>query len=34
VNFVGTPTPGTCPAQSVVGGSLTPTGRKTVCCLP
>jgi hypothetical protein len=35
VIFTGTPTqPTSCPASSTVSGSLTPTGPKTVCCLP
>jgi hypothetical protein len=33
--FSGTPTqPTSCPASSTLSGSLTPTGPKTVCCMP
>ena len=32
VAFAGSGTSGTCPADSAVSGTLTPTGRKTLCC--
>jgi hypothetical protein len=32
LQFVGTPSPGSCPPQSAPGGNLAPTGRKTLCC--
>jgi hypothetical protein len=32
--FTGAPTQPTCPGMSQVSGALTPTGPKTVCCLP
>jgi hypothetical protein len=32
--LVGTPAPPTCTPTSTVTGTLTPTGARTVCCLP
>jgi hypothetical protein len=32
-SFTGSTTAGTCQASSAPGGTLAPTGRKTVCCL-
>jgi hypothetical protein len=32
--LVGTPVPPTCTPTSLVGGALTPTGARTICCVP
>jgi hypothetical protein len=32
--IVGTPAPPTCAPTSAVAGALTPTGARTICCLP